>query len=180
MFLRFINRKSSVTDLLVSFSRTENQETLNAVNKVMGSPPDLESFRKELEDAVRDIVRDGPGPEFKAFVDHYMEPSLVEKKVLHRTPRGDNRSQVAYVKDENAPWIQGFICYNLCLYIKAFGLDSLKVCKVCDTVFSHKGKYAAYCSDACKKQKPSPSSSPKSPSPFPKPSSSPFPFSRPK
>ena len=153
MFLRFINHESSVLDLLVSFSRVDHSYTAQAANKAIQNLPDLEPFRKELEEAVRDIVKEGPGPEFKAFVNNYMESSLVEEKIVQKTPRGENKSQIAYVKDENTPWIQGLICYNLCLYIKAFGLSDLKICKVCDKIFSDKGPYAVYCSEGCKSRK---------------------------
>jgi len=153
MFLRFINHEIGVRDLLISFSRSNHPVTVAASNKAMLNVPDLEPFRKELEEAVRDIVKDGPGPEFKAFVDHYMEPSLVEEKIVKQTPRGENKSQVAYVKDEDAPWIQGLVCYNLCLYIKAFGLGDLKACKICDKLFANKGQYAVYCSNVCKSRK---------------------------
>jgi hypothetical protein len=153
LFLRFINRESGVMDLLSSFSRVEHDYTAKAAVKAMQDPPDLESFRQELEEAVRDVVREGPGPEFSAFVNHYMEPSLMEEKVAKQTPRGENRMQVAYVKDDQAPWIQGLVCYNLCLYIKAFGTGDLKACRVCDKIFSNKGEYAVYCSEGCKRKK---------------------------
>jgi hypothetical protein len=153
MFLRFINHESSVLDLLLSFSRVEHLYTAQAAAKAIQDPPDLESFRQELEDAVRDVIKEGPGPEFKAFVNHYMEPSLIEEKTVKKTPRGENKSQIAYVKDDEAPWIQGLVCYNLSLYIKAFGLGELKVCRVCDKIFSNKGQYAVYCSDGCKNRK---------------------------
>jgi hypothetical protein len=98
-------------------------------------------------------VREGVGEEFKAFVNHYMEQSLEEDLTIEKGVHGENRSQVARIKDTEAPWVQAFICYNLCLYIKAFGMDDLKECKVCGKLFCHKGKWASYCSDSCKKKK---------------------------
>jgi len=151
MFLRFLNKESNVSDLLMSFSQAGHSYTAAAAKKALQNPPDLESFRQELDGAVRDIIKEGPGDEFKAFVNHYMEPSLTEEMGSEKTPLGQNQRQIAYVKDENAPWIQGLICYNLCLYIKAFGLMELKSCRVCSKIFANKGQYAVYCSDACKK-----------------------------
>ena len=152
MWLRFINKETNVLELLHSFSKSPDTKTAAAATEALKEPPDLESFRKELEDAARDMVRDGLGDEFRAFVNHYMD-SLEEDLQVQDTPRGENRSQIARVKDASGPWIQGFVCYNLCLYVKAFGLQDVKECKVCGKVFAHKGQYAAYCSDACKRKK---------------------------
>ena len=82
-----------------------------------------------------------------------MENSIEEFVTETSTPQGENKSRVAHVKDEKETWVEGFICYNLVLYIKAYGLDALKTCKVCNKIFCHKGKYALYCSEGCKSQK---------------------------
>jgi len=79
-----------------------------------------------------------------------MEPSLIEDVEATSGHRGENVVRSARVKDDEAPWIEGLLCYNIVLYIKAFGLECLKSCKVCETIFAHKGKYAVYCSDECK------------------------------
>jgi hypothetical protein len=152
MFLKFLNRELGVVDLLFSFSRSDDTKTANAAKKAQNQPPDLEDFRKELGDAVEDLIKKGLSDELKAFANNYMT-CLEEDIETSDTPLGENRSHVARVKDETGPWVQGFICYNLCLYIKIYGLDELKKCRVCGKVFSHKGKYAAYCSDLCKTKK---------------------------
>jgi hypothetical protein len=152
LFLRFINREIAYTDMVRSFANSPDSRTSEIAMKAMTSPMDLESFRKEMEEAVRDIIKIGLGEEFRAFVNHYMESSLVEEQVVTQSHLGESRIQTATIKDENAPWVQGFICYNLCLYIKAFGLEELKSCKTCEKLFAHKGKYAVYCSDECKKK----------------------------
>jgi hypothetical protein len=153
MFLRVINRESSFSDLVRAFSNSSDPRTAEIAIKAMNNPIDLEPFRVELEEAVRDIIKTGYGEEFKAFVNHYMEPSLTEEQKVTQGPLGESRVQVATIKDEKEPWIQGFICYNLCLYIKAFGTEDLKSCKTCGKLFDHKGKFATYCSDDCKKDK---------------------------
>lgn len=153
MFLKFINREVEITELLHSFIRSGDANTVKAATKALENPQDLEEFRKELEEAVNDLALEGLGDEIKVFVNHYMQESIEEDLTVKSTRLGENRSQIARVKDENAPWIQGFICYNLCLYIKAYGLDDLKKCRVCGKLFCHKGKYAVYCSDPCKSKK---------------------------
>ena len=159
LFLRFINRETSVSEMLSSFARSSDSKTAVAASKLINSPPDLEDFRSELEEAVTDIIKEGVGEEFKSFVNHYMESSLEEDLDVENTSRGQNISHQARVKDDTAPWIQGFLCYNLCLYIKAFGMDDLKKCRVCGKLFANKGKWAVYCGDECKKKKTEPQNS---------------------
>jgi predicted nucleic acid-binding Zn ribbon protein len=152
LFLRFINREMNATDLLNSFSKSFDPLTQEAVQAALQNPPDLESFRTELTDAVRDLITTGLGDEFKGFVNHYMRDSLEEDIQSQDSHYGESISRSARVKDLKAPWIQGFLCYNLCLYIKTFGLEELKICKVCGKFFDHKGKKAVYCSDNCKEK----------------------------
>ena len=153
LFLRFLNQKTSVFEMLQSFSRSKDPYTSESATEALNDPPSLDDFREELTDAVADLVKEGPGDEFSAFVDHYMKSSLEEDVKTVRGHRGENVFRVARVKDNKEPWVQGLVCYNLCLYIRAFGLDALKRCKVCDKFFAHKGKYAVYCSDVCKANK---------------------------
>jgi len=153
LFLRFINRKIGTIDILQSFSKSPDSYTASVATKALESPPDLEAFRKEMEEAVRDIIKTGPEEEFRAFVNHYMEFSLTEQKENNMTPFGESRKQLAVIKDENETWLEGLICYNLVLYIKAFGLECLKACKTCQGLFSHKGRFAVYCKDACNPRK---------------------------
>ena len=153
LFMRYLNGETGVLDIIISFSKSTDSYTSEAAKKALADPPDLDSFKKELEGAVRDIVKEGPGDEFKAFVNHYMESSLREDTTYKQGSLGESRRQVAYVKDDQSTWIQGFICYNLCLFIKAFGLETLKSCKTCGKLFCNKGKYAVYCTDACNVKK---------------------------
>ena len=153
LFLRFINKKIGVFDLLNSYASSLDPLTAETARNAMEDPPDLDEFRKELEDAVRDLAKEGLGEEFKAFVNHYMEPAITQVMNNTKTPFGENRSHLAYVKDPDSTWIQGFLCFNLSLYIKAFGLDNLKSCRTCATIFANKGKWAVYCQDVCNPKK---------------------------
>ena len=154
LFIRFINKEVSVSDILYSFSRsTDDVYTQNAIERALNSPPDLENFRKELAEAVSDLVKDGLGDEFKAFVNNYMENALEEDLENKKSELGENISRNARVKDDSAQWVEALLCYNLCLYIKAFGLENLKQCRICNKYFDHKGKWAVYCNDSCKNKK---------------------------
>jgi hypothetical protein len=150
LFLKFINKEIVGSDLLSVFSRSADPFTADVATKAMAEPPDLDPFLKELSDAVRDVSSKGLSEEFKSFVNHYMEESLVEDVDRAHNQFGENLSRVARVKDAQAPWVQGMLCYNFCLYIRAFGLQNLKCCRVCGKFFINKGKWAVYCSDSCK------------------------------
>lgn len=153
LFLRFVNRKIGVFEILQSYSNSPDPLTSEAARAALNDPPDLESFRKELEDAVRDLAQEGLNEAFKAFVNHYMESSITQTIDNEKTPFGENRYHAAFVKDPGSTWIEGLICYNLSLYIKAFGLENLKTCKTCGILFCHKGRWAAYCEDVCNPKK---------------------------
>jgi hypothetical protein len=150
LFMRFLNRELSGVDLLDIFSRSDDLYTAQSALRTIDNPPQLDEFRGELSEAVRDIITEGIDAEFKAFVNHYMEPSLTEDVERQDSKFGENLSRTARVLDEKEPWVQGMLCYNLCLYIKAFGLQELKICKVCGKFFANKGRWAVYCSDPCK------------------------------
>jgi len=156
LFVRFLNKEAHVSDLLSTFSTSSDAFTSEVATKALSSADyhDLTTFRDQLKEAVTDLIKSGPGDEFKAFVDHHMADSIVEDVAHTATQWGDNLSRVARIKEEDSPWLEGFLCYNLCLYIKAIGLENLKSCRVCGKFFANKGKYAVYCSDNCKKLKP--------------------------
>lgn len=54
------------------------------------------------------------------------------------------------IKDENGRWFEAVVCYNFIMAFNYFGLEIIKLCPICGSFFSHKGKYAKYCSDGCK------------------------------
>ena len=152
MFLKFLNKEIGALDLLTSFSHSSDTITSTAAVAALRDLPNLDDFRVELSGAVEDLIKKGLSDELKAFVDNYME-CLEEDIETSNTPLGENRSHQARIKDKDGPWLQGFICYNLCLYIKFYGLEHLKKCRVCGKIFSHKGKFAVYCTDVCKTKK---------------------------
>jgi hypothetical protein len=150
LFLRFVNKDISIEEMLVSFSKSSDPYTAKTALGMIENPPFLEDFCAELTEAVSDLIEKGLDEEFKAFVDHYMKESLEERVIKSEGQFGENVTRLAMIRDEKAPWIQGFICYNLCLYIRTFGLDDLKKCRTCSKIFCHKGRYAVYCSNGCK------------------------------
>ena len=62
----------------------------------------------------------------------------------------NNETRKIHIKDPNGRWLEGLFCYNLIMTINYFGIEIIKCCPICSSFFSHKGKYAKYCSEACK------------------------------
>ena len=152
LFLRFLNREVGGAELLASFAQSSDPFTADTARQALsGSGLDLTGFHQELQDATTDAIKDGVGEEFRGFVNHYMESTLEEDVQTVEGERGQDVHRTARIKDPKGPWVQALLCYNLCLYIKAFGLQDLKKCKVCSKFFCNKGQYAVYCSDGCKK-----------------------------
>ena len=153
LFLRFIRKEIGAVELINIFSRSTDPYTRKVCENAIQDPPSLEQFHKELSEAVDDIIGTGADESFRAFVNNYMEDSITEDVTSSPSGvSGENISRSARVQDEGATWVQGLLCYNLCLYLKVYGTDNLKKCKICGKVFAHKGQYAVYCSDPCKKQ----------------------------
>lgn len=149
LFLRFVNKELKTSDLLTIFSRSDDPSTKEAAETSLLSPPDLGEFREELSDAVDDIILKGAGEDFRIFANHHMS-TLVEDVESRPGSFGENVTRSARVGDKHGPWIQGFLCYNLCLYLRVYGTECLKKCRICGKVFANKGKFAVYCSDPCK------------------------------
>jgi hypothetical protein len=149
LFLRFINKEVGVIDLLNIFSRSNDPLTHKAAMDAQMNPPNLEVFRNEFEDAVRDLIRDGSGEDISAFMTHYLS-SVEMDRIESKGSNGQNVSLIPYVKDPESEWVEGLICFNLKAYIIAYGMNNLKICRICGKIFAHKGQYAVYCSDSCK------------------------------
>ena len=114
---------------------------------------DVEDFRGDFKRCVEDFIDNGPIKPVVAYLDSYMSIALEEVELHVGKGSFGTTSRYALIKDASAPWLEAVICYNFCLYIKAFGREDLKCCKACKRLFANKGKYAKYCSDSCKGRK---------------------------
>jgi hypothetical protein len=153
MFIRFANKQLTADGVVNSFIQaTEHKPSLEIANEVLNNLPDLSIFRKDFSNALIDLIDNGINKEFVNYLNCYMKPSLTE--ILDGDGRGTTgEHRWVMIKDKDAPWIEALLCYNLSLYIKAYGHKELKKCPVCTKFFTGKGKYAKYCSDACKGSK---------------------------
>jgi len=150
LFIRFLNGETNTVGVINSFIElSEDRNSKEIAKKSLDNVPDLSLFKRDFANCVEDIIDNGISRNVINYVDSYLKPSLIEITASGNYSRTNDKRWVT-LKSESAPWIEALICYNLGLYIKAYGLLELKKCPVCNKFFSHKGRYAKYCSDTCK------------------------------
>jgi len=150
LFVRFINREVDAKGIVSSFLElSEDKKSIEIANKILQDTPDLDLFRRDFSNCLEDIIDNGISRNIINYMDSYLKPSLLEMTDSGSYSKISDKRWVT-IKEEGTPWIEALVCYNLAVYIKAFGLAELKRCPVCGKFFSHKGKYAKYCSDTCK------------------------------
>jgi hypothetical protein len=153
LFIRFANGQASAVDILDSLlSTTTHELSKDIAFKKKDDLPDLSIFRKDFGNMLRDLIDSGINQQLINYVNSYMKPSLEEIVESSGGGRAGEKRHII-IKAEDTPWIEAIVCYNLCLYIKMYGIREIKQCAVCRKFFSNKGKYATYCSDVCKGSK---------------------------
>lgn len=148
-FVRFANGDTTVQDVISSVVTSDHESTAAIAKRAMENPPDMSQFKVDFKNMLGDLVDNGVSRRVVNYVDSYMKPSLEEFVESIQGGRAGESRWVA-IKAEDAPWPEALVCYNLCLYLKMYGVRELKRCPICQKFFSHKGKYAKYCSDNCK------------------------------
>lgn len=152
LFIRFANGKANASDIVSTIqSSTEDEDSRKIASETMSSLPDLRVFQKDFRNALQDIIDNGVNQHLINYVNSYMKPSLTEYVEGSQGSRAGEKRWIT-IKEADTPWVEAVVCYNLCLFIRAFDIRDIKLCPVCKNFFSHKGKYAKYCSDSCKAQ----------------------------
>lgn len=150
LFIRYANGTANTEAVVRSYlSIAEDENSKKIAAEAITKLPDLTMFRKDFRSCLDDLIDNGINNHFINYVNSYMKPSLeeyVEGSSASRT--GEKRRVV--IKAEDAPWIEAMVCYNMSIYIRVYGITDIKHCPNCGNFFSHKGKYAKYCSDICK------------------------------
>jgi hypothetical protein len=153
LFLKFVNDQCSTEEVVHRFLESCKDEKTEYVLRGLidsGEFPNIEAFRRDFAGLLEDLIDNGPIPPVKSYLSSYMEPSLIEYGNESATGGTGFEDRWIGIRQENSPWIEGLVCYNLCMYLKGFGGKDLKRCPVCKTFFNHKGPHAVYCSNACK------------------------------
>lgn len=149
LFIRYANGHTDTYSIIQSFLESNiDEKSKEIATETLKSPPDLIMFRKDFKSLLVDIIDNGINKQAINYINNYMKPSLEEIVEGGNSRAGEKRQVILKAKD--TPWVEAIVCYNLTLYIKMFGISEIKLCPVCSKFFSHKGKYAKYCSDLCK------------------------------
>jgi hypothetical protein len=149
LFIRFANGLVGPLEIISSFLESNIDEKSKGIaDEALKKPPDLSMFKKDFKALLRDIIDSGINNQSINYLDSYMKPSLEEIVEGGGSVAGEKRQVI--LKEKDTPWVEAIVCYNLTLYIKMYGISEIKLCPVCMKFFSHKGKYAKYCSDICK------------------------------
>lgn len=150
LFIKFINGQLNhiqIIDSVIASSKDDRSKQI--AEKKKESDIDLTIFREDFRNAVLDLIDNGINQRVINYLDSYMKPSLEEFLDSNAGSRS-GESRYVSIKAEDTPWLEAIICYNLCIFIKVYGFQDIKQCATCGKFFSHKGKYAMYCSDSCK------------------------------
>jgi hypothetical protein len=150
LFIRYANGLVGAEEIVNSFLESNFDKRSEEIAKeALKKLPDLALFKRDFCNLLLDIIDNGIRKPSINYVNDYMKPSLEEIVEGSSASRSGEKRQII-IKAKDTPWIEAIVCYNLCLYIKMFGFLEIKHCPVCGKFFSHKGKYAKYCSDICK------------------------------
>lgn len=150
LFINFLNGQVNylqIIDSVINNSKDDRSKKIAESKK--GSTIDLSLFREDFHKVILDLMDNGDNQRVRNYLNSYMKPSL-EEFVEPNNGGRVNESRYISIKADDTPWIEAVVCYNLCIFIKVYGFQSIKQCATCSKFFKHKGKYAKYCSDSCK------------------------------
>ena len=153
LFLRFVNGAIGAPEVVGAFLEgAKDDKTREIAEKILEDQeyPDLDQFREDFSNLLEDLIDNGPIPPVRQYLSDYMEPSLSEYSNESAFQNTGMVDRWVGIREEQSPWMEGLVCYNLCMYLKGFGGKDLKRCPVCRKFFNHKGPHAVYCSERCK------------------------------
>ena len=154
LFVRFANGRAGLLEVCKALAASKDQATVEIASKVLADPSmyssQLSEFQTDFRNCVEDMLDNGLSKSVQGFLTSYTEPSLIEySSGISYTNKGSTEQWVA-IANQEAPWVEAVVCYNLMLFLKLGRIHELKKCKRCGLLFSGKGKHAVYCSDICK------------------------------
>lgn len=142
LFMRFANDLVGPEEIVQGLvDSTEDEKTKEIALNVNISELDLGLFKEDFRSMLDDIISGGVFHPIANYLNAYMEPSLLE--------HGAQKRWVT-IRSEEAPWIEALLCYNLTLFIKAFGKEKLQRCPTCHKYFQLKKFKYKFCSEKCK------------------------------
>lgn len=153
MFISFANGRIDMLDVARRFANsTPDEKAKGLVEELSKNPSSLNTplFLNTFRVLLKDLIEHGLAPFVTEALSSYTSPSLIQYERRKAVGSSGFDERWVGVKDEGAPWVEGVLCYNLMAFIRLYGASSIKQC-TCGKFFAHKGPYAKYCSEACKK-----------------------------
>lgn len=154
LFIKFLNWKKdkhTIQNILIglekSFSREEDKKIVRDRLSILNEDYliELEEFQKRFSTYVTSsILNNNTSEEFLMWMSNISK--YIEEEIV--TYLNDESRQIKIIKFDGK-WLESIIVYNFITTFNNFGLDVIKLCP-CSKFFSHKGKYAKYCSEECK------------------------------
>lgn len=155
LFVTFLNWKGDlygIQKMLDTMSSTfENDKDRDIVVDKLNNLDslyldNLTRFQKVFKGYMKQtIVISNISPEFMTWMNNAFK--YVKENV---TQYAKDETHILTIVDKEGKWFEGIVIYNFIMTYNYFGADIIKLCPVCSSFFSHKGKYAKYCSDGCK------------------------------
>jgi len=155
LFVKFLNwqgDKYSIEKMFdtlsENFEETQDKEVVFNRSKDLNDTylNNLSNFQKVFKANMQQTISaQGISNDFVAWMDNAFK--YVEERV---STYAKDESRSIGIKDPEGSWFEGIVIYNFIMTFNYFGASIIKQCPVCSDFFSHKGKYAKYCNDACK------------------------------
>lgn len=154
LFIKFLNwsgDKFTIENLLKglqdSFELDSDKDTVKStlLNLDESYLSNLDNFKKKFVSYVfNTITNQNASEEFLAWLSNSYK--YIEEEIDNHH---NNEIRKVHIKDPEGRWFESLICYNFIMTFNNFGVEIIKKCP-CSKFFSHKGKYAKYCSEECK------------------------------
>jgi hypothetical protein len=151
LFIRVANNQADASTIAEGLiSNTYDDITINLASIVKEQNPDISIFREDLRNLLLDLITQGVTPQITQYLNSYMESSLLVHEQNESVGVSGHKLYWLSIKQEGTPWLEALVCYNLSVYIKAFGINFIKECPSCHKFFLQGKMKYKYCSEVCK------------------------------
>ena len=155
LFIKFLNWQGdkyfiekTLEILVESFENIQDQEiVLDKLNNLSDNYLlNLSNFQKAFKNYLQlTISTQNISEDFIIWMNNAFK--YVEERI---SSYGKDETRTLTIKDRDGQWFEGIILFNFIMTFNYFGIGIIKRCPICSNFFSHKGKYAKYCSAGCK------------------------------
>jgi len=151
LFIRFVNGDTDPRGVVQGLIEgTRDEGTIGIAQEVLAGEMDLTQFREDLCSLLDDIIANGVYHPAVNYLNSYMEPSILEHQEERNLDSSGTTRKWLSIRKKDSPWVEAVVCYNLTLFIKAFGFSKIKKCPQCHRYFTQKKFKYKFCSEKCK------------------------------